>query len=108
MPSTMPSRLGTLNEGWEIARKRSGVQCRFHDLRHTACTRLLEGGVPFAILASIMGWSASATITMAKRYGHIGDSSLRRAMSVLDFVDRRETMTEKSPELAVISGGRSA
>jgi integrase len=100
--------MGTLKEGWEIARKRSGIQCRFHDLRHTACTRLLEGGVPFAILAQIMGWSASATITMAKRYGHIGDSSLRRAMSVLDFLDRRETMTEKSPELAVIAGTRSA
>jgi integrase len=107
--------MGTLKEGWEIARKRSGIHCRFHDLRHTACTRLLEGGVPFAILAQIMGWSASATIAMAKRYGHIGDSSLRRAMSVLDFLDhraerredRRETMTEKSPELAVISGGRS-
>jgi integrase len=100
--------MGTLKEGWEIARKRSSIQCRFHDLRHTACTRLLEGGVPFAILAQIMGWSASATITMAKRYGHIGDSSLRRAMSVLDFLDRRETMTEKSPELAVVAGTRSA
>jgi integrase len=54
--------MGTLKEGWEIARKRSGIQCRFHDLRHTACTRLLEGGVPFAILAQIMGWSASATV----------------------------------------------
>jgi integrase len=100
--------MGTLKEGWEIARKRSGIQCRFHNLRHTACTRLLEGGVPFAILAQIMGWSASATITMAKRYGHIGDSSLRRAMSVLDFLDRRETMTEKSPELTVMAGTRSA
>ena len=38
-------------------------------------TRLLEGEVPFAILAQIMDWSVSATITMAKRYGHIGDSS---------------------------------
>jgi integrase len=104
--------MGSLKEGWEIARKRAGIQCRFHDLRHTACTRLLEGGVPFAILAQIMGWSASATITMAKRYGHIGDSSLRRAMSVLDFLDhreeRREIMTEKSPELAVIAGTRMA
>jgi integrase len=100
--------MGSLKEGWEVARKRARVACRFHDLRHTACTRLLEGGVPFAILAQIMGWSASATITMAKRYGHIGDSSLRRAMSVLDFLDKRETMTEKSPELTVVAGTRSA
>jgi hypothetical protein len=32
-----------------------------------------------------MGWSVSATITMAKRYEHIGDSSSRRAMSVSIF-----------------------
>jgi integrase len=42
--------MGSFKEGWEAARKRSRVQCRFHDLRHTACTRLLEGGVPFALL----------------------------------------------------------
>jgi hypothetical protein len=35
-----------------------------------------------------MGWSVSATITMVKRYGHIGDSSSLRAMSVLDFLDQ--------------------
>jgi hypothetical protein len=63
-------------------------------------------------LAQIMTWCASATITLAKRYGHIRDSVLRTVMSVLDFLerreDRRESMTEKSPELAVIAGGRSA
>jgi integrase len=75
---------GSFKEGWEAASKRSKIQCRFHDLRHTACTRLLEGGVPFALLAQIMGWSASSTVKMAKRYGHIGDSSLRQAMALLD------------------------
>jgi integrase len=80
-----PSKpMGSFKEGWEAARKRSKIQCRFHDLRHTACTRLLEGGVPFAVLAQIMGWSASSTVKMAKRYGHIGDSSLRQAMALLD------------------------
>lgn len=86
--ATDPAKpMGSFKEAWEIARKRSGVACRFHDLRHTACTRLLEGGVPFALLAQIMGWSTSATVTMAKRYGHIGDNSLRQAMAVLDGID---------------------
>jgi integrase len=79
-----PSKpMGSFKEGWEAARKRSKIQCRFHDLRHPACTRLL-GGVPFALLAQIMGWSASSTVKMAKRYGHVGDSSLRQAMALLD------------------------
>jgi integrase len=78
-----PSKpMGNFKEGWEAARKRSRIQCRFHDLRHTACTRLLEGGVPFALLAMIMGWSASSTIKMARRYGHTGDNSLRQAMAI--------------------------
>jgi integrase len=75
---------GSFKEAWEGARKRAAIKCRFHDLRHTACTRLLEGGVPFSVLAQIMGWSASATVSMAKRYGHIGDASLRQAMALLD------------------------
>ena len=31
-----------------------------------------------------MGWSASTTAAMAKRYGHIGEAALRRAVEVLD------------------------
>ena len=115
--ATDPSRpMGSFKEGWELARKRAVVQCRFHDLRHTACTRLLEGGVPFALLAQIMGWSASSTVKMAKRYGHIGDDSLRHAMAVLDrqptesaALDRLylahegQTMTEKSTDQPILS-----
>jgi hypothetical protein len=68
-------------------------------------------GVPFALLAQIMGWSASSTVNTAKRYGHVGDDSLRQAMAVLHqkptpnampqivFVGGDgESMTEKSPD----------
>jgi integrase len=94
-------------EAWEGAKRRAGVvlmqepqddeptkvgekehpplQCRFHDLRHTACTRLLEGGVPYPVVATIMGWSASTAIRMAKRYGHIGQRAMRQAMEVLEI-----------------------
>ena len=40
---------------WTSARKAAGVQCRFHDLRHTCVTRLLERGVPLSVVASLMG-----------------------------------------------------
>jgi len=75
--------IGDWKEAWEAAKKRAGVTCRFHDLRHTGCTRLLEQGVPFAVVAEIMGWSASTTIRMAKRYGHIGQSARREALDKL-------------------------
>ena len=69
---------------WTSARRVAGVQCRFHDLRHTCITRLLEHGVPLAIVASLMGWSPATTTRMAKRYAHFGDSAQRRAMETLD------------------------
>ncbi|MGO8814295.1 MAG: tyrosine-type recombinase/integrase [Terriglobia bacterium] len=47
------------------------VGLRFHDLRHSAATKMLENGIPIATVAQVLGWSASAAIRMAKRYGHI-------------------------------------
>jgi integrase len=69
---------------WVTAKEAAGVQCRFHDLRHTTVTRLLEHGVAFAVVADIMGWSAATSVRMAKRYGHIGASAKRDAMKRLD------------------------
>jgi integrase len=40
--------VGDWKEGWEAAKRRASVKCRFHDLRHTGCTRMLEAGVPFS------------------------------------------------------------
>ena len=79
-----PTRpIGSWGVAWAAAKRRSGVRCRFHDLRHTACTRMLEAGIPFSVVASIMGWSASTTIRMAKRYGHIGQDAQKQAVAVL-------------------------
>jgi integrase len=81
---TDPTRpIGDWKEGWESAKKRAGVTCRFHDLRHTGCTRMLEAGIPYPVVASIMGWSAATAIRMAKRYGHIGSQALRDAAEAM-------------------------
>jgi hypothetical protein len=53
---------------------------RFHDLRHTAATKLLEQGTPYPVVAQILGWSASTAVRMAKRYGHIRPEAQRRAL----------------------------
>jgi integrase len=75
--------IGRWKEAWESAKTRSGVSCRFHDLRHTGCTRMLEAGVPFSVVATIMGWSPSTTVRMSRRYGHIGQSAQRHAVNAL-------------------------
>jgi integrase len=79
-------------------------------MRHSAVTRLLESGQPFAVVADIMGWSSATTVRMAKRYGHIGDSVRRRAMTALelephtatqpgDAEDSASTLAPQSPTI---------
>jgi len=33
----------------------------------------------------LMGWSPTTTVRMAKRYGHIGQSALRKAVEAISF-----------------------
>ena len=76
--------LGSLKESWESAKTKCDVQCRFHDLRHSACTRLVERGVPLPVIASLLGWSAGTTVRMARRYGHITADAQRQAVMALE------------------------
>jgi integrase len=88
---TDPKRpLKSWKEAWESARKVANVTVRFHDLRHTCVTRMLEGGVPLLVIASILGWSAATTARMAKRYGHIGQVAQRQAVEVLDKFSKKD------------------
>lgn len=80
-----PTRaINSWKESWESAKEKAKVTIRFHDLRHTVVTRMLEGGVPLSVVASILGWSAATTARMAKRYGHIGQVAQRQAVAILD------------------------
>jgi integrase len=76
--------IGSWVKAWIGARKRAGLTLRFHDLRHTAVTRMLEGGVSLQIISKFLGWSASTEVLMSKRYGHIGTQAFRRAVAFLE------------------------
>jgi integrase len=53
---------------------------RFHDLRHSAVSRMIAARVPLPIIAKIVGWSAGTMAKMAERYGHFGIEDLRSAV----------------------------
>lgn len=78
--------ISSLKEAWESAKRRAKVRARWHDLRHTCCTRLLEQGVSLPIVGQILGWAPSTTVRMAQRYGHIGQDAQRNAMALLDQI----------------------
>jgi integrase len=84
----------SLQRSWETALERTGriltgnadaepLQCRFHDLRHTAVSRMIAAKVPIPIIAQLVGWSASTMITMAARYGHYSMDTLRGAVETI-------------------------
>jgi integrase len=95
--------IGSWKTAWKNARKTACVACRFHDLRHSAVTRLLEAGVSFPIVASLLGWSPSTTTKMAKRNGHIGNEAHRDAVAALDpstKTNGRGTKEGTAPEIS--------
>jgi integrase len=120
-----PSRpIGSIKEAWEGARVRAGrilkgdtevpdseekipaLACRFHDLRHTAVSRMLNAGIPIAKVAKIAGWSPATMVRMAARYGHFSLNELRGAVESISGAEIRREPPVFSPvsELAISKG----
>jgi integrase len=59
---------------------------RFHDLRHTAATRLVEGHLPLQEVSRILGHQ---TPQMTYRYVNADSATARRAAAVLDALNAR-------------------
>lgn len=65
----------------ELAELPAGLtSLRFHDLRHSAVSRMIAARIPLPIIAKIVGWSSSTMAKMASRYGHFGLEELRSAV----------------------------
>ncbi len=83
-----PSRRGTpiepdnLRRSWYTIRKAAGLgQTRFHDLRHTCVTLLLDLGVPPHVARDIVGHSdIEVTMTI---YAHVSLEEKRKALGKL-------------------------
>ena len=72
----------TLKHSWESVRRAAGVRCRFHDLRHTAITRMLESGAPEHAVRALVG---HVSPRMLERYAHMRLEVKRQAVQALEL-----------------------
>ncbi len=89
-----------LKTAWESIRTAAGVKCRWHDLRHTVCTKFAEDGVPESTMLALMGHMSRA---MLERYSHIRMAAKREAVKALSF--KRASKRLKRASKAEISNG---
>lgn len=95
-----PSRpITDITGAWDALRKKTGVRCRLHDLRHTAATKMCEAGIPESTMLALMGHMSRS---MLERYSHIRMEAKRAAVESLALareVKKEDEVPTKSPTL---------
>ncbi|MCZ6554921.1 MAG: site-specific integrase [Candidatus Dadabacteria bacterium] len=82
----------SIKGSYERLCKKAGISgLRFHDLRHTAATRMIEAGASIVAVSKILGHS---DIKMTMRYTH-PDTSLKEAVELLTKSNISESVTDK-------------
>ncbi|HHA2702735.1 TPA: tyrosine-type recombinase/integrase [Stenotrophomonas maltophilia] len=67
-----------VRDSWAKAREASGLQhVRWHDLRHTCASWLVQAGVPLHTVSEVLGHSSMA---MTRRYAHLSPEHLSDAI----------------------------
>jgi integrase len=71
-------------DGWKAALKRAGIKnFRFHDLRHTWASWIIQNGGDRGELQSPGGWKTEA---MMSRYAHLSSGQLAKTAGIIDAV----------------------
>lgn len=65
---------------WVRCKEKADVKARWHDLRHTCCSRLLRNGTPLHIVRAYLGMSEAVANSI---YAHVNVDDLRTASNKL-------------------------
>lgn len=84
------TRIRDFYRSWNATRKAAGISdLRFHDLRHTAATLMVQGGIDLVTVGDILGHS---NIRMTVKYAHSTPESRVRAVNILaDIIDGKKS-----------------
>lgn len=87
---------GNLYYPWAKVRSAAGLDdVRWHDLRHSAASALVQANVPIYTVARILGHS---TVQHTARYSHLADETLLSAVeTAANALGRNWSQTEASP-----------
>ena len=88
-PSQNKTRISNRNlfRAFKNAKEKVEIEnFRFHDLRHTFATRLVQSGVDIYAVQRLGRWK---TMSMVARYGHFNTESLRPSIEVLDKANKK-------------------
>lgn len=89
-------RACNLWRAFKRARGKAGLtDVRFHDLRHTFATRLVQNGADLYMVQKLGRWK---TLSMVTRYAHHHPESLRKGIALLDQARARSTKRAQSPD----------
>ncbi len=82
-------KVSNLQRAFYCAVKRSGISdLRWHDLRHTFATRLVQAGVDLYTVQKLGRWKETK---MVQRYAHHYPESLRKGIEVLDSIRKKNS-----------------
>jgi len=103
---TDPTRpVTTVKSAWESVRTAAGINCRLHDLRHTAATKMAENDVPEGTMKALLGHMSQK---MIERYSHIRNAAKRKAVDGLTLAKPIIAIPKDSPKVTVKMGSASA
>lgn len=86
--SVFPFR--SVRTAFENACRRAGLKIRFHDLRHTFATRLVEKGVDIVTVQSLLGHHS---ISVTQRYTHSCDERKKQAVELLSRTEPKANLS---------------
>lgn len=89
---------------WEAARRASGVQCRFHDLRHTWATNMIARGTPQDYIVKVGGFTPQV---MSRVYSHMQEDAMDEFRSAFDgrFNDRNKSRVSNGSGNGILARG---
>ena len=93
---TKPDKaIGSFATAWRTAKEAAGIECRWHDMRHSAASRIAAGGATDQTLQALLGWMSPK---MVEKYSHVREEAKRKAVSVFDVAEPETDSPQNSPQ----------